>query len=113
VLESPVQHRGKGLGKSASAEPSRKSVHQTAKRFAVSVSLRATARLIRELELAGTGGKIGDEAGRKYSTMFQGSLEPKAIAVIQAATGLQDGHMVEAAAALASEELAVQVDVVA
>jgi hypothetical protein len=93
-----------------SVEPSRKSDRQAAKRSAVLVSQRATARLIHELELAGTGGKIGDEVVRKYSAMFQGALEPKTIAAIRAATRLQDSRMVEVVDALASEELAAQVD---
>jgi hypothetical protein len=67
VLESPVRRRGKGPGRSVSVELSKKSDRQAATR---SISQRATTRLIRELELAGTGGKIGDEVVRKYSAMF-------------------------------------------
>jgi hypothetical protein len=80
TLESPVRRWGKGLGRSVSVEPFRKSDRQAAKRSMVPVSQCATACLIREFELVGTRGKIGDEALRKYSAMFQGALEPKTIA---------------------------------
>jgi hypothetical protein len=45
--------------------------------------------------------------------MFQGPLAPKAIAAIRAATRLENGRIAEAATAMATEELAAQVDAVA
>jgi hypothetical protein len=52
------------------------------------------------------GGRVGDEAIKKYSAMFQGPLAPMAIAAICAATHLENGCIVEATAAMATEELA-------
>jgi hypothetical protein len=52
-------------------------------------------------------------AMQRYSEMFQGPLDPKAIAALRATTYLANGHLTEAAAALATEELAAQVDAAA
>jgi hypothetical protein len=53
---------------------------------------------------------VGDEALKKYISMYQGPLSPKKIAAIRAATHLSDGHIAKAATTLATEELATQVD---
>jgi hypothetical protein len=79
----------------------------------VPVAHRATHRLIRQIDLVELGELIGDEALKKFSTMFQEPLAPKAVAVICAATKLVDPHIVTTASALAVDELATQVDAVA
>jgi hypothetical protein len=98
-----------------SAEPSRKSPHQAAKWTTVFVAQRAMSRLTRELNLACSEGRgrVGDEAVKKYSTMFHGPLALKAIAAICAATHLENGCIVKATVAMATKELAAQVDVAA
>jgi hypothetical protein len=108
MLDSPVRWQGKGPSRSASAELSRKCLHQVAKWAAIPVAQRATVHLIRELDIAsfGGGGEVADEAVKKYSAMFQGPLAPKAIAVIRAATRLENERITEAAMTMTMDELA-------
>jgi hypothetical protein len=72
----------------------------------VPVAQRATHHLIRQLDLVEAGDPIEDAAMEKFSEMFQGPLEPKAIAALRAAARLDNGRLTEAAAALATDELA-------
>jgi hypothetical protein len=52
----------------------------------------------------------GDEAVKKFVAMFDGPLAPKTIEALRAATRLADGQLTQAAAALASAEVAAPVD---
>jgi hypothetical protein len=54
-----------------------------------------------------------DKIVMKYVSMFRGPLSQEAIAAIREATRLGDGNLTEAAAALASEELAARAEEVA
>jgi hypothetical protein len=92
------------------AEPSRRSLWQAAIKTVVLVSQRATNRLIRQLDLAGSSEPIGDAALQQYIDHFKGPLAPNTIAAIRATTRLADGTIPQVAAALAQEELAAQVN---
>jgi hypothetical protein len=65
------------------------------------------------MDLVEPGEPIGDEALKKFSAMFQGSLAPKAVAAICVTTKLVDPHIAAAASALALDELVAQVDAAA
>ncbi|GJN04040.1 hypothetical protein PR202_ga21550 [Eleusine coracana subsp. coracana] len=94
--------------RSASAEPARCSVRQAKQNSVVPVPMRATHRLIRQLDLAGADEPIGDEALKRYTAMYKSPLPRKAIAAIRAMTRLANGNITKAAAAMAEEELAAQ-----
>jgi hypothetical protein len=68
----PSLQRAKGRNRSASAEPTRRSLRQAAIKTSVPVSQRATTRLIRELELAGPGEPISEGVRKQYTDLFQG-----------------------------------------
>ncbi|KAK3138116.1 hypothetical protein QOZ80_5AG0364760 [Eleusine coracana subsp. coracana] len=94
--------------RSVSAEPSRRSIRQAKQKSVVPVPMRATHRLIRQLDLAGTDEAIGDEALKRYMAMYKSPLPRKAIATIWAMTRLANGNITKAAAALAEDELVAQ-----
>jgi hypothetical protein len=94
----------------ASAEPSRRSSRQATNKTAILVSKRATSCLIQQLELVGPGDKIDSDAQKKFEELFQGPLAPQSIAAIHVATRLADDQIMKAAAAMAANELAAQVE---
>lgn len=94
--------------RSSSAEPSRRSVRQSKKKFVIPVAQRATHRLIRQLDLAGVDEPIGDEAIHKYIAMYKYPLPRKAMDAIRAVMRLANGDITKATAALAAEELTAQ-----
>jgi hypothetical protein len=113
ALATPACTRKEPRGRSISVEPTRRSLRQAACKSVVPVSQRATHRLIRQLNLTGPSECIGDEAVQKYTAMFNGPLAPKTIEALRAATRLADGHLTQAATALASAGVAAQVDATA
>jgi hypothetical protein len=113
ALATPACTRKEPRGRSISVEPTRRSLRQAACKSVVPVSQRATHRLIRQLNLTGPSECIGDEAVQKYTAMFNGPLAPKTIEALRAATRLAEGHLAQAATALASAEVAAQVDAAA
>jgi hypothetical protein len=62
------------------------------------------------LELSAPGEAVGDEAIKRFIALFDGPLEPKAIAVIRAATQFRDERLSLVVASLARDELASQID---
>jgi hypothetical protein len=49
---------------------------------------------------------IGEEALRRYASLFDGPLTPQSVATIRAVTRLGDDHVTRVAAALATDEMA-------
>jgi hypothetical protein len=110
AVNSPVLPRASTRSRSTSAEPTRRSLRQAAAKSSIPVAQRTTSRLIRELDLVGPSKKVSDVAQENYATLFQGPLTPKSIVMLRAATRLGDVEVAKAASALASEELAAQVE---
>jgi hypothetical protein len=79
----------------------------------IPVSQRATNRLIRQLDLMGLAEPIGEEALRRYASLFDGPLTPQSVATIRAVTHLGDDHITMVAAALVTDEMDAQVDAAA
>jgi hypothetical protein len=61
---------------------------------------------MRELELVGPGDPVSETAKEQYAALFQGTLAPKTIAALRAATRLGDAEISKVASALAVDELA-------
>jgi hypothetical protein len=77
---------------------------------AVPVSQRATTRLINQLDLVETGGHIGKEVFKRFADLFRAPLAAKTIEVIRSTTKLADDQVTKAAAAMAADEMAAQMD---
>jgi hypothetical protein len=68
---------------------------------------------MRELVLVGPSEPISEVAHKKFSDLFQGPLAAKSIAALRAATRLGDAEVSMVASALATDELAAQVETTA
>lgn len=87
-------------------------VEVSAKRSSVPVSLRATKRVIRQLDLAGNEEPVGDEAVKELSEMFKHQLPKRAMQALRVVSKLANGAVTDANSCLSTNLLQIQPTVV-
>nr|CAB3488847.1 unnamed protein product [Digitaria exilis] len=92
--------------------PKRQSIRLLARPSSVSVSRRATHRLMRQLDIIGQGQAIGDEAVAQYERTYAGPMPRKTVVALAAVTRVASGVVMAASAALAADAEAAQVEVI-